>query len=215
MKRVISRLALAAFIIGAACGCTHHGEEDLRNANPSIMGVRPRAKECVTGRVGEGFYENHFPAETGLDESSNEYLVEYTVTNTAQNDLVFDRMEQHWSAGGKPALSVSTTQPEEPRLWRLPPGGTQTFVAETKNDTSRLYDDAKGGPVDFSITLFYEGKALLGPFYAELPRWETLQRVDHQDALLLEAMGATLPEEGKALAAQQRQKMTPLKFWQK
>ena len=214
MKRVISRLALAAFILGAAFGCTHHGEEDVESSNPSMRGTRPHT-ESVTGLVGEGFYEDHFAGATGVNESSFEYLVEYTVTNTAPNDLLFDRVEQRWAADYKPPLSVSTTQPQEPHLWRLPSGVTQTFVAETKDATIRLYDDAKGGPVDFSITLFHGGNAVLGPFQAELPRLETLKHIDHQEALLLDAMGAPLPEEGKALAAQQRQKMTPLKFRQK
>jgi len=203
-KGAASTLALAMFISIVVCSCARQGEGDTENDN--------RSNESVTGRVGEAFYSDPFPAEHGVDQSSNEYLVEYTVTNTGRSELVFDRVEQKWYAGDAAALTNSTTFPGEPHVWRLPPGGNQTFLAETKDDTYRIEKDAKAGPVQLSITVYHGGEVVLGPFLADLPKWKTLQRIDHQDALLLEAMGAPLPPEGKAVAAQQRQKMAPLKF---
>ena len=207
MKNVASKLALAVFICGLACSCTHQGDGDAKNDNGS--------NESVTGRVGEAFYSDPFPSEHGVDQSSNEYFVEYTVTNTGRNELIFDRVEQQWYAGNTAALTNSTTFPGESHVWRLPPGGSQTFMAETRDDTYRIEKDAKGGPVELSITVYHGGEVVLGPFLADLPNWKTLQRIDHQDALLLEAMGTPLPPEGKALAAQQRQIMAPLKFQQR
>jgi hypothetical protein len=207
MKSFASKLALAMFICGVACSCTHQGDGDAKNAN--------RSNESLTGRVGEAFYSDPFPAEHGVDQSSNEYFVEYTVTNTGRNELVFDRVEQQWYAGEMAALTNSTTFLGESQVWRLPPGGSQTFVAETKGETNRVYEDAKGGPVKLSITVYHGGESVLGPFLCDLPKWEKLPRIDHQNSLMLEAMGAPLPEEAKTLAAQQRQKMAPLKFQQK
>lgn len=207
MKSVASTLALAVFISGVVCSCARQGEGGTNNDN--------RSSESVTGRVGEAFYSDPFPAEHGVDQSSNEYFVEYTVTNIGRNELIFDRVEQQWYAGNTAALTNSTTFPGESHVWRLLPGASQTFVAETRDETNRIYEDAKGGPVSFSITIFRQDKPALGPFTTELPKWTALQRIDHPDSLMLEAMGAPLPLEGKTIAAQQRQKMAPLKFQQK
>ncbi len=91
-------------------------------------------------------------------------------------------------------------------------GGSQTLVAQTENYSSHLYDDAKGKPLKFSITFFKGSNAVLGPFTAEIPSWETLSNIDNQETLLLDDIGAPIPQEGKAVAAKQREKMASLNF---
>jgi hypothetical protein len=166
----------------------------------------------VTGRVGRAYYEDHFQTVTALNKSTFEYLVEYTIMNTAPSDLIFDRVKENWSAAGRAGLSVSKTKPNEP--WRLPLGTTQTFVAETQDNTIQLLHDARGVSIEFSITLFRGDSAVLGPFVAELPKLETLQHIRDQDLLILLHSCAPLQEELKALAVQQRQDMVALKFRQ-
>ncbi len=83
----VKMLVLASCLIWAVSACS----PDTRSEKPP----ETRSENSVTGRVGRGFYEGQGPNSL----SSYEYFVEYNIKNITPNELIFDRVEQHWIAG--------------------------------------------------------------------------------------------------------------------
>jgi hypothetical protein len=180
------RLALVTLLLSLSAAC----------------GVRPSVE--ATGRAGRDI---HDPSAQVVQD---QFLIEYTLKNTASDEFVFDRVEERWSPTGEHGGLTQTVLPKG-GPWRIAGGHAKTFVSGTNGYTLQLDAAARGRPIAFSFTLYNGTAAVLGPLTAVLPELRTLPRVD-QHILSLKHTDNPLPRK---LADLPSQAMQPIQFTRK
>lgn len=181
---VVSVLNIAFFI---GCDQSDHtkGNANINRATTPLS----MSPISVEGEVYQGAY-------TSFGSSANvspvEYRVKFTISNDGSAPVVFDEIKTAFIPQNGKSLgsTIQKTQgesldPEQfksgdvledssKKPWILEPGKSEEFQSATNGYTSEILLEAGDEPVQFAVHVFRDNEPVAGPFYASLPKIESL-----------------------------------------
>jgi len=114
----------------------------------------------ITGEVGVG---------SDLPSYESTYHLAFYVKNEGQSQLEFSAVNVVWLPGEQTkGLSTLLIQ-RGGRIFRIAPGETQRFEADTDGYTSDIFLASGGKPIRFAAEVLQNGKRIAGPFVTTLP----------------------------------------------